>query len=89
MDTKSTHLTFASAPALALFRGSPEDRAKLGTILFYHGFGQSKEDYRAVLSQFAEAGFLAVGIDGVGHGERRILTLMSVSRTLSRLLSET
>ena len=73
MDTKSILLSLASAPALVLFRGSPKDGARQGTILFYHGFGQSKEDYVPVLSQLAEAGFLAIGIDGVGHGERHYL----------------
>ncbi|MEO8955514.1 MAG: alpha/beta fold hydrolase [Ktedonobacteraceae bacterium] len=73
MDTKSLHLTLASAPALAMFHESPEDGARQGTILFYHGFGRSKEDYVTVLSQFAEAGFLVIGVDGIGHGERRYL----------------
>lgn len=71
MDMKSLHLILASAPALLLFRGLAEDRARQGTILFYHGFGESKESYVTVLSRLAEAGFLAVGVDGIGHGERR------------------
>lgn len=71
MHRTMRYLTLASAPALALFRVSPADSARKGTILFYHGFGASKENYAPVLSQFAEAGFLAIGIDGVGHGERR------------------
>lgn len=49
MGMKSVHLTLASAPALVLFRGSPEDSARHGTILFYHGFGAST----ALLSQIA------------------------------------
>jgi alpha-beta hydrolase superfamily lysophospholipase len=56
-----------------MFRESPEENAEHGTILFYHGFGESKEAYGTVLSRFAEAGFLAIGIDGIGHGERRYL----------------
>ena len=71
MEMKSIPLSLASAPILAMFHGSPEDRAKQGTILFYHGFGQFKEGYVTVLTRFAEAGFLAIGIDGIGHGERR------------------
>ncbi|GCE23564.1 hypothetical protein KDK_73640 [Dictyobacter kobayashii] len=43
----------------------------MGTILFYHGFGESKDGYPTVLQLLAEAGFLVVGIDGIGHGERR------------------
>ncbi len=68
---QSRHLTLASAPALLMFRESPEENARQGTILFYHGFGESKEAYETVLARFAEAGFLAIGIDGIGHGERR------------------
>ncbi len=54
-----------------MFFGTPEERAKRGTVLFYHGFGSTKETYRAELAKLAEAGFLAIGIDGIGHGERR------------------
>jgi len=68
---KSLRLMLASAPALMLFRESPQDSARHGTILLYHGFGASKESCIPVLSRFASGGFLAVGIDGVGHGERR------------------
>ncbi len=65
------HLSLASAPALAIFRDIPEERAKLGTLLFYHGFRESKDSYLPVLQRLAEAGFLVVGIDAIGHGERR------------------
>lgn len=71
MDLKTFHLTLASAPALVVFRGTPEESAKLGTILFYHGFGESKDGYVSVLQRLAEVGFLVVGVDGIGHGERR------------------
>ncbi len=71
MDLKTLHLSLASAPALVMFCDSPEERAKLGTILFYHGFGESKDGYGPVLQRLAEAGFLVIGVDGIGHGERR------------------
>lgn len=71
MSMKSLCLRLASAPALVLFRESPQDSARHGTILFYHGFGASKETSLPILSRLATAGFLAVGIDGIGHGERR------------------
>jgi uncharacterized protein len=67
----SQHFSLVSAPALALFHGPAEQRARQGTILFYHGFGASKETYVSVLQRLAEAGFLTIGIDAVGHGERR------------------
>lgn len=71
MSITTLRLPLASAPALLLFHETPEDSARRGTILFYHGFGESKDSYVEVLERLAEAGFLAVGIDGVGHGERR------------------
>ncbi len=40
-------------------------------MLFYHGFGGTKERAAPFLTALAEAGFLAVGLDAVGHGERR------------------
>jgi uncharacterized protein len=67
----SLRLPLASVPALALFCDTAEQRARQGTILFYHGFGTPKETYVSVLQQLAEAGFLAIGVDAVGHGERR------------------
>ncbi len=42
-----------------------------GTVLFYHGFGGGKERVEVYLRALAEAGFLAAGLDAVGHGERR------------------
>jgi uncharacterized protein len=71
MGMKWLRLKLASAPALVVFRDSPQDSARRGTILFYHGFGASKETTVPILSRLATAGFLAVGIDGIGHGERR------------------
>ncbi len=68
---KLLRLMLASAPALVLFVDSPRDSARNGTVLLYHGFGASKESCIPVLSRLATAGFLAVGIDGIGHGERR------------------
>jgi len=53
-------------------RGSPKAAAERGTVLFYHGFGGTKERPDAYLTALAEAGFLAVSLDAVGHGERRL-----------------
>jgi uncharacterized protein len=61
----------AGVPALLRYRESPEAAAGRGTVLFYHGFGGTKEKPGAYLSALAEAGFLAVSLDAVGHGERR------------------
>jgi uncharacterized protein len=61
----------AGVPALLRYRESPEAAAGHGTVLFYHGFGGTKERPEAYLNALAEAGFLAVSLDAVGHGERR------------------
>jgi uncharacterized protein len=61
----------AGVPALLTFLGSPELAKEHGTVLFYHGFGGTKERPAEYLTGLAEAGFLAVSLDAVGHGERR------------------
>ena len=63
--------TIASVPALLFFRDAIQPCAERGTMLFYHGFGGSKEKVLAPLASLAEAGFLAIGLDAVGHGQRR------------------
>lgn len=42
----------------------------LPTVLWLHGFGVDSEVHRKELARLAEAGFLAVGVDAVGHGRR-------------------
>ncbi|QBD75702.1 alpha/beta fold hydrolase [Ktedonosporobacter rubrisoli] len=71
MTLQTMYLTLATAPARILFYGTARESAQRGTILFYHGFGQSKDDYSEVLEQLARAGFLIVSLDGIGHGARR------------------
>ena len=44
----------------------------LPTVLWFHGFTAGKVTHRPELAILAEAGFLAVGIDAAGHGERRL-----------------
>jgi dienelactone hydrolase len=44
----------------------------LPTVLWFHGLGADKELHLSELQRFAAAGFLAVGVDAVGHGERRL-----------------
>jgi uncharacterized protein len=71
MDIRSHMCTLGAAPGLACFTGAPEACAQRGTVLVYHGFGQSKDACAPVLQRLASAGFLAIGIDAIGHGERR------------------
>jgi dienelactone hydrolase len=55
---------------------APRDRSgPLPTVLWFHGFGADKDVHRPELEQLAERGFLAVGIDAAGHGERRLADL--------------
>jgi uncharacterized protein len=65
-------VSVAGVPAVLRYRGSPEVAAERGTVLFYHGFGGTKERPDAHLTALAEAGFLAVSLDAAGHGERRL-----------------
>lgn len=43
-----------------------------GTVLLYHGLKASKETHLKELEQLAERGFLAIGVDAHGHGERAL-----------------
>jgi hypothetical protein len=67
----SAATTIAGVPALLGYRGSPELAMETGTVLLYHGFGGTKERVDYYSAALAEAGFLAVSLDAVGHGERR------------------
>ena len=62
----------AGAPAALSYRGAPERAAGHGTVLLYHGFGGSRERVGYYAAALARAGFLAVSVDAVGHGERRL-----------------
>lgn len=72
MQILETRDQLANAPVLICSRDTPEAAAAHGTILFYHGFTASKEVNRKELHALAEAGYLAVGVDNWGHGERRL-----------------
>jgi dienelactone hydrolase len=57
--------------APALLARSAALALPLPAVLWYHGLSATKETHRPELAALARAGFLAVGIDAVGHGERR------------------
>jgi uncharacterized protein len=67
----ATGATVAGVPALLRFPVSAEGAAERGTVLYYHGFSGTKERCEPYVTALAEAGFLAVSLDAVGHGERR------------------
>jgi dienelactone hydrolase len=62
----------AGAPALLTSRQAPEVAARRGTVLVYHGFGGDKSNLADIAGALADAGFLAVNVDIVGHGDRRL-----------------
>jgi pimeloyl-ACP methyl ester carboxylesterase len=59
-------------PAPALLVRQEDLPLPLPTVLVCHGLGADKDVQQRELVTLAEAGFLAVGIDAVGHGERRL-----------------
>ena len=63
--------TFAGIPLLTL----AESAGPRAAVLFYHGLHSEKATHRKELDSLAARGFLAVGVDAVGHGERRIVDL--------------
>jgi uncharacterized protein len=62
----------AGAPATFAYRDAPQLGAEHGTVLLYHGFGGSRERVGYYARALADAGFLAVSVDAVGHGDRRL-----------------
>jgi alpha-beta hydrolase superfamily lysophospholipase len=64
-------LTLNQVPATLWFQETAEEAAKQGTILFFHGLGVSRQAHMFEMRSLARAGFLVVGVDAVGHGERR------------------
>jgi pimeloyl-ACP methyl ester carboxylesterase len=54
-----------------MYQDSLTQAAEQGAILFFHGLSVSKEIQVKELTSLAEHGFLAIGLDNVGHGARR------------------
>jgi dienelactone hydrolase len=65
-------IRLGAVPALAAHDGTPADSAARGTVLVYHPLGQDKSLHADDLERLAAAGFLAIGIDAIAHGERRV-----------------
>lgn len=60
--------SFAGIPLLAI----AQDGRPRPTVLFYHGLQSDKETHLPELQSLAQRGFLALGVDAVGHGQRRM-----------------
>ncbi len=63
-------LFFGAIPTLIAYAKDRQQAASRGTVLVYHGFTSCKEDNLRELQKLAEAGFLGVAVDAVGHGAR-------------------
>lgn len=64
---------FASEPGERvpfLLHRPADDKTKRPAVLVLHGTGGSKEGNKALLTELAERGFVALAIDGRYHGER-------------------
>ena len=57
-------------PVRILHKDDQNTASQNGCILFYHGLGASKDKQFKELEDLANNGFLAVGGDNVGHGDR-------------------
>jgi dienelactone hydrolase len=47
-------------------------RGRWPAVVWYHGFNAAKEAHAPELARVASLGMVAVGVDAVGHGERRL-----------------
>ena len=69
---------FGEVPVLIVRPGGADGAASRGkatalpTVVWFHGFGADKERHLPELQRFAAAGLLAIGVDAVGHGQRRL-----------------
>jgi len=64
-------ISLNNVPLLLCCGGRASSSSVKGTVFLFHGLGVSKEVNEKELMSLAEAGFLAVGVDNVGHGQRR------------------
>ncbi|MBL8424585.1 MAG: alpha/beta fold hydrolase [Candidatus Accumulibacter phosphatis] len=70
MNTEVEHTRLAGVPLLLVRPVAA--RGSLPTVLWFHGLAADKEVHLPELHRFAATGLLAVGVDAVGHGERRL-----------------
>jgi uncharacterized protein len=64
-----------ATPLNATSPRQPSEATRWPTVLWFHGFRSDALAQAAELQRCAAAGFLAVGIDAVGHGARRDPTM--------------
>lgn len=59
------------APALLVYDKDRQSASQKGSVFYYHGLTSSKDQQHKELTSLAQRGFLAIGVDNIGHGERR------------------
>ena len=57
-----------SIPAVLFAREDVFEAKQKRAVILYHGSSASKETHEKELLSLADSGFLAIGIDNVGHG---------------------
>ncbi len=62
--------SLAGIPTLWCFQQSTKKAAENGVVLLFHGLFSNKEANLKELLFLAENGFLAIGVDAPGHGDR-------------------
>ena len=71
MTLTLTRTALQQIPLLRVSAGAEAEAARRGCVLFFHGLGMPKDAQLRDLESLARRGYLAVGVDNVGHGERR------------------
>jgi alpha-beta hydrolase superfamily lysophospholipase len=66
-----TRREVAGVPVRLVHSGPAPEAAARGALLFYHGLGAEIAGQTKELHGLASRGYLAVGVDAVGHGLRR------------------
>jgi dienelactone hydrolase len=65
-----TFLAAANETVPGIWAKPAKTAGRLPVVIMLHGTGGKKEDFRAQLDTYAQAGFFALAIDGPYHGER-------------------
>jgi len=65
-----TYASFADQRVPAIWAKPAQSTSRLPIVIMLHGTGGKKEDMKAQMEKYAQAGFFAVAIDGPYHGER-------------------
>ena len=66
----STKKVINSIPLLFVAKDSIEQAKERGTVFFFHGFTANKDVQKPDLEMFAKEGYLLIGVDNWGHGDR-------------------